>query len=199
MPIVGHCCLATNPASHLSLKLPYTPADDEEYDLHLRVSYRTGTGTGAHALLSHAGKRFNLMLNQDGIYGLENVFGKDAKRNVTSGQLPDRISIGVWHDVLILVRSHSIEVRLDGKPIIHRETDYSEIDENEHFKRPYKSLGLGSWNGGVDFETIEVKEISGRGIVGETSTSANGPALSESMDSTSRTDAMGHGETTDMS
>jgi hypothetical protein len=144
----------------LSLALPYVPSDSEEYDLHVGFAFRN-EHSEVQGLVSHSGKRFNFMLAQDGSYGFENVAGKGARDNKTSVHV-SQLTLGS-HDFVVRVRNKSVEAVLDGKQVIQYPTDYSDLDEADAWRRPDNALGIGSYQGDVEFRTIEVKEISGRG------------------------------------
>jgi WD40 repeat protein len=156
--------LQVDPTVHtcLSLALPYTPSDSEEYDLHVGFSFRN-KGDEIQGLVSHGGKRFNFVVAQSGTFGFEKVAGKRAQDDATSVHVSE-LAIGP-HDFRVGIRNKSLELVLDGKQVIQYATDYSDLDEDDHWQRPDNAIGIGSWQGGVDFRTIEVKAISGGGTV----------------------------------
>ena len=159
---------------HVALRLPYTPSDDEEYDLAVRFTFRAGGSSGVHGRVSHAGKRFDLMLNKNGTFGLEKVRGKNAPENETTGHLAQKLEVGVQHEFVIRVRSNEVGVLVDGEKVLNHPTDYSDLDDAGMWPKSDDALGLGSSLGGVEFGTIEVHEIKGHGTLRDATVQDNG-------------------------
>lgn len=143
------------------IEIPYQPP--QEYDFTMSFVRKTENDE-VDLILSKDGKPFRLYIGALGntISGFGAIKGEDI--NITTNQSKNWIENGRKYTVLVQVREGSLNAFLDGKLIAQYKTNYSDVSINDLWKlRDNRLLGLGSFNGIVFYESLELKEITGKG------------------------------------
>jgi hypothetical protein len=150
--------LSSDATQHARLNIPYQPP--EEYDF--RVDFvRQGGDNCMSQMFTHQKPCALILYGWKGkISGFQLVKDHFADRNETGVRdLPT--ANGQRHSSIVRVRRHYIEAWLDGRLIIHYDTDGGDLGSNDwSIDTP---LGVGSQTSPTLFQVIELTEVTGRG------------------------------------
>jgi serine/threonine-protein kinase len=142
------------------LRLPWTPEPTDEFDLHIGFTFREDSA-GFRLLLSHAGKHFDVYVDQYGVIGVEEIVtAADKHVHATTKWNPAPVT-GVHHDCVLRVRGGTIDVCLDGRRA-SRHQGYADLAEDPRVKRADDALGIAAW-GDTQFGPIELTAIAAIG------------------------------------
>jgi serine/threonine-protein kinase len=156
------------PPKGASLELPYAPP--EEYDFEIEFT-PAATRKIVNQFLSADGRSFVWKLGR----GLEHDRGafevldgayfekrEDATEGVAAKRQP--IESGQRYTSRVEVRRGSLRALVNGEEIVKWSGNFSRLSWDSLYRqRDGRLIGVGSWNCGVVFHRIEVREIIGKG------------------------------------
>ncbi len=152
--------LVSDKAQGARIELPYKAPD--EYDFRIEFTKVDGT-EAAVQILSQGGRYFCWEMGNN-IAGFGELDGKNWPSNPTTVKFADGLKPGVRTVSVIQVRKQGCEALIDGKPVTQYIGDYSRFNLNGVWTmRSTGMLGFGSWETGVAYHSVAVREISGRG------------------------------------
>ena len=148
------------------LDLPYAPP--EEYDFEVEFTPQSD-GRNVNQYLVAAGSSFAWKLNAYGqsppIYGLDLLDGKLAKdRDEAVVQNPLMLKPGQRYTSKIEIRRGSLRALVNGGEFLQWSGDFSRLSlEGIYRLHGGRHLGVGSYQRGVIFHRIVVREVAGKG------------------------------------
>jgi hypothetical protein len=155
--------LSAEAGARAKIEFPYTPPD--EYDFRIVFTRTQGTNDVNQILYSPVGKTAFTwhMGGWDNMFaGFSTVKGVTGHANPTTSKTP--LENGRKYEAIVKVRRDNISAYLDGKQIAQYKTNYGDIGQFSDWNlNKTQALGLGSAGNAVIFETIQVREINGRG------------------------------------
>jgi hypothetical protein len=155
--------LSAEAGARTKIEFPYTPPD--EYDFRIVFTRTQGTNDVNQILYSPVGKTAFTwhMGGWDNMFaGFSTVKGVTGHANPTTSKTP--LENGRKYEAIVKVRRDNISAYLDGKQIAQYKTNYGDIGQFSDWNlNKTQALGLGSAGNAVIFETIQVREINGRG------------------------------------
>jgi hypothetical protein len=145
------------------IELPYSPP--EEYDFRIVFTRTQGNNDVNQMLYSPTGKT-SFALHMGGwdnmFMGFSKVKGASGNANPTTTKTP--LENNHKYEAIIKVRKDGITATLDGVQKCQYKTNYNDISEYPDLKlKNPQCLGLGSYMSAVTFESVQVKEITGKG------------------------------------
>jgi serine/threonine protein kinase len=162
--------LVSGPQGASCIEIPYTPP--EEYDFRITFTRLDGS-EGVHQILYKAGRSFEWFMgasNRKMGFMRVNDLGID---NPTTVNKPGCIVNGRRYTSVVSVRNDGVTAYLDGVQVDQLKTDYREMSPYPSFTlRTAARLGIGSFSASTVFHSIEVLEVTGKGIVIQTGSSA---------------------------
>ncbi|HEX7900009.1 MAG TPA: protein kinase [Planctomycetota bacterium] len=142
------------------LALPFKPP--AEYDLRAEVT--RGKSGDIVLILSRAGRAFHFQAGS-GFCGFSEIGGKRATANPTTVR-PTVLESELRHVVLLQVRKNGFACFVDDRLISRWRTDYADITMDPGWALPDAShLGIGAYDSRAVFHRLEIREISGAGLV----------------------------------
>ncbi len=152
--------LAGSAAIAHRLALPYKPPI--EYDLRAEVT--RGQGGEITLILSRAGRGFHFQAGT-GFCGFSEIGGRRATENVTTVR-PTILESEKRQKVLIQVRKDGFASFIDDRLVSRWRGDYADVTMDPGWALPDAShLGIGAYDSRAVFHRVEIREISGPGLV----------------------------------
>ncbi|MFA7006429.1 MAG: hypothetical protein WC429_20475 [Verrucomicrobiia bacterium] len=148
------------------LRLPYVPP--EEYDFEIECTPQSD-GKNINMHLVAAGSSFAWKLNAYGqtppIYGFDLLDGKLSKdRDEAVVSKPLTLKPGQRYTSRVEVRRGSLRALVDGEEYVRWSGDFNRLSLETLWKLPNnRNLALSTYNRGVIFHRIEVREVTGKG------------------------------------
>ncbi len=154
------------------LQLPYTPP--EEYDLLLEFTPSKGTGD-LGCVLRAQGRSFVLRVDRKtrGVStwyaGFGWIDGKRVEESPTSVKQDDKPfqTNGQRHLLTVEVRRDALRALLDGELLVTWSGDWQRLNIRDSVERlpDENRLGLISYGRGATYHSIQVREVTGRGML----------------------------------
>ncbi|MCX6910596.1 MAG: hypothetical protein NTY01_21500 [Verrucomicrobia bacterium] len=147
------------------LDLPYAPP--EEYDFEVEFTPSSGNNS-VNQYLAAAGRSFAWKLNAYGekppLYCMDLLDGKSAEyRDDASAQKPLTLEAGRRYTSKVEVRRGSLRALVNGEEYLRWSGDFNRLSLEPHYKlHDSRHIGVGSFQRGVTFHRIEVREVSGK-------------------------------------
>jgi eukaryotic-like serine/threonine-protein kinase len=148
------------------LDLPYAPP--EEYDFEIEFTPTSG-GRNVNQYLTVAGHSFAWKVNLYGrtppIHGIDLLDGKLAKdRDEAVVQKPLTLEIGRRCISRVEVRRGSLRALVNGEEYLQWSGSFGRLSKEPIYSlNDEHHIGVGSYNRGVVFHRIEVREVTGKG------------------------------------
>ncbi|MCY3019405.1 MAG: hypothetical protein NTW87_10325 [Planctomycetota bacterium] len=145
------------------LEIPYEPP--EEYDFRVTFARQSGN-EDVNQLLAHAGRAFfwSMGCEKNTAFGFEQVDGANAFANRTAVRQDPAVENGRVYTSLVQVRKHVVRAWLDGKLIRELRTNYKNLGMRKDWAlRRDSVLGLGAHQSTVVFQSIQLREVAGKG------------------------------------
>jgi putative intracellular protease/amidase len=143
-------------AERARITLPVAP--EGEYDF--RVSFTRHSGSDSIALIFPVGKNqacFEVDAWGENLAGIQNIGGKTIRDNPTK-TTGMKLRNGQRYTMTVEVRKGEVRGLLDGKVIASHKTDGNDLSMVDLWAIPQTDrLGLGIWNSGATFHTIEYR------------------------------------------
>lgn len=143
-------------AERARITLPVVP--EGEYDF--RVSFTRHSGSDSIALIFPVGKGqacFEVDAWGESFSGIQNIGGKTIRENATK-LTGIKLRNGQRYTMTVEVRKGEVRGLLDGKVIASHKTDGSDLSMVDLWAIPQTDrLGLGIWNSGATFHSIEYR------------------------------------------
>lgn len=164
--------LISRPFKSVNLELPYRPP--EEYDFHVTFKRLSGEKS-VEVILCKNGRSFVWSMGgfdntRRGFYFVSPIGAPDHSASLSRG-----IEFGRRYDVVVQVRNNVVRSYVDGTLAVEWPTEYEEFRLSNNWKLRNEALiGVGNDDGLVEFERIEVREITGKGTFTRTPTSSVG-------------------------
>lgn len=176
--------LISRPFPSANLELPYRPP--EEYDFHVTFTRQSGE-KGVNMMLSKNGRSFVWDMGAFSNTKWGFYFAGRTSPDEHPASLSRGIESGRKYDVVVQVRNDVVRSFVDGTLAVEWPTDYKEFRLTSNWKLRDESLiGVGNDNGLVQFERIEVREVTGKGTFRRTAPTSSG-ALSGNPSQTLQT------------
>ena len=153
--------LTCTPATFSRLQVPYSPP--EEYDLTLIVE-RTGKDIALILGVMLAGDaRCQIIVDWDGISGVDRIDGKNAKSNETTHSGPV-LRQGHPTTLLVSVRRDGLSLTAEGKLIFSWKGVLNRLSFNDEYAMSNPKAMMLAWHaGGFRVKKMELLPISGSG------------------------------------
>ena len=145
------------------LDLPYAPP--EEYDFEVEFTPSSGNNS-VNQYLAAAGRSFAWKLNAYGekppLYCVDLLDGKSAEyRDEAVAQKPLTLEAGKRYTSKVEVRRGSLRVLVNGEEYLRWSGDFNRLSLDPHYKlHDSRHLGVGSFQRGVTFHRIEIREVN---------------------------------------
>ncbi len=143
------------------LAAPYHPP--REYDVG--VMFTIHDAKACVAILCSQGESpfaFSMNAGAPRRCRLEDIDGHSVSGNPTLREYP--FESGETYAVIVSVREDGLSASINRQEILSYKTDYHDLSRNPKWRmKDPRRIGLGSWNGPVEFHRAEVREVSGRG------------------------------------
>jgi len=144
------------------VRIPYSAPD--EYDFRIVFRRVEGNGwVGQICPVASKGVMWLMAVNANTISGFEHIKDQPYHNNPTTIHASESLRNGQQYTCVIYVRRHRICVSLDGKLIADYKTDGSDLSISEHWTVGDHILGVASDGARMQFDAIELREISGAG------------------------------------
>jgi hypothetical protein len=142
------------------VQFPYRPP--EEYDLRM-VFARHSANFCIDLILSREGMPFTLVMQRDGLFGLERVHGEDFHKNATLKRFDTPLQLNHSYTIEVEVRKSGVKVLCEGQLLCELDS-YESLSMNPDWRLPNPAaLGVGTWDGGAAIQRLDVRERSGKG------------------------------------
>lgn len=142
------------------INLGYRPP--EEYDIRVRFK-RTSGNKDVVLMLSQNGRAFCWKVGgwSNSIAGFDTIAGGVSAKSRAALMMQDIVTNGRSYTTVVQVRRDGLRAYLDGRLLMTWRGDYSAFAiENFWSTGDPNTLGVGSYDSAVDFESIEVRELS---------------------------------------
>ena len=147
-------------ATNALLQFPYAPL--LEYDLNVSLTGQSGNQVVSFSLVKN-GHRFLLSLRscENRFAGLSYINGQWALNNATRTEFS--LENGRKYDLNVKVRKDSVQVLVDGKQLFEHKSDGTDFLAERDWCTPNESaIGIKT-DRAMQFERIEVVDVSGKG------------------------------------
>ena len=91
------------------------------------------------------------------------IHGTDVYDNPTLVRQPDSLLLARQYDSIVHVRRGMILTSIDGRLVCEYASDGKDIDGQDVWSVGQKALGLATVNSAVEFDAVELREITGQG------------------------------------
>ena len=142
------------------VQVPYRPP--EEYDVRI-VFARQAANFCVNLILSRQGHAFTLVMHRDGIFGFERLLGADFQKNASTGRYDTALQLNQRYTVTVEVRKDGVKAFCNHQRVSTL-AGYDGMTMNPDWKLPDPgSLGVGTWDGGAAIQSLEIREVTGKG------------------------------------
>jgi hypothetical protein len=157
--------LVSDESSLCRIEFPYQPP--EEYDY--RVVFTRKSGDDCFTQICMGGKsQFAWMLGGWGnkITGFQYIDGIGIDQNKTGVKKNSWLKDGQEYTSVVKIRKTGVEAYLDGKLVASWKTDFADMSLDPAWALNNNNvIGIGTWTTPTVFHTVEVVEVTGRGVI----------------------------------